>query len=113
MHKISRKYTKPTYSKKNHGETQGTPNPKWKDDVENGIRKIGIVNWIEVAQDRDGWRRATGRRLSFLEGGATKDKEEVGRANINPRITVLARSKYFNGTLHLSQVYHRVFYTFL
>jgi len=32
----------------------GTPKPKRKDVVQNKIRKVGIVDWIEVAQDRDG-----------------------------------------------------------
>lgn len=38
------------------GRPKGTRNPKWKDDVrvEHDIRKTGIVNWIEVAQGRDG-----------------------------------------------------------
>jgi hypothetical protein len=40
--------------KRTMGRPKGTPTPKWKDDVENGIRKIGIANWIEVAQNRDG-----------------------------------------------------------
>ena len=35
------------------------PNARWKYDVENDIRMMGIINWKEVAQDRDGWRRAT------------------------------------------------------
>jgi hypothetical protein len=72
------------------GRPKGAPSPKWKVDAENGVRKIRIVNWIEVAQDTD--------------GGATKDKEKFGRVNINHRLTVLTRSKYFNGTLPLSQV---------
>lgn len=25
-------------------------------DVDNDIRKTGVVNWRKVAQDRDGWR---------------------------------------------------------
>jgi hypothetical protein len=33
---------------------------------------MGIVNWREVAQDRDGWRRATRKSLS----GATEEDEE-------------------------------------
>jgi hypothetical protein len=37
----------------------GRPKVRWKDDVENDIRKIGIVNWRQVAQFRDSWRRAT------------------------------------------------------
>lgn len=39
--------------------TRVRPNAGWKDNVENVIRKIGIVNGRKVAQDRDGWRRAT------------------------------------------------------
>jgi len=30
-----------------------------KEGVENDIRKMGIVNWRKVKQDRDGWRRIT------------------------------------------------------
>jgi len=29
-------------------------------------RKTGIVNWRQVAQDGDGWRRATGEMLVLL-----------------------------------------------
>jgi hypothetical protein len=39
---------------------------RWKDDVENAIRKMGIVNWRQIAQERDGWRRATGEALILL-----------------------------------------------
>jgi hypothetical protein len=38
-----------------------------KDGVENGMRKIGIVNWREVKQHRDGWRRVT-REVFILFG---------------------------------------------
>jgi hypothetical protein len=38
---------------------EGFRGMQWKDDVENVIRKMGIVNWRHVVQDRDGWRRAT------------------------------------------------------
>jgi hypothetical protein len=30
------------------------------------IRKMEIVNWRKVAQDRDGWRKATGEVLILL-----------------------------------------------
>jgi hypothetical protein len=36
-------------------------------DVENDIRKIGIFNWRQVAQDRDVWRR-TAREVLILLG---------------------------------------------
>jgi hypothetical protein len=38
----------------------------WKHDVENDIRQIGIVNWRQVAQDRNGWRTATREVLILL-----------------------------------------------
>jgi hypothetical protein len=38
----------------------------WKHDVEKDIRKMGIINWRQIEQDRDVWRRETGEVLSFL-----------------------------------------------
>jgi hypothetical protein len=43
--------------------TRVRPNAGWKDNVENVIRKMGIVNERKVAQDKDGWRRATRKAL--------------------------------------------------
>ena len=37
-----------------------------KDDVENDVRKMGIVNWRQVAEIGDGWRTAIGEALIFL-----------------------------------------------
>ena len=37
---------------------------------------MGIVNWRQVALDRNGYRDHLGRRLSFLESTATKEEEE-------------------------------------
>ena len=37
---------------------------------------MGIVNWRQVALDRNGYRDRLGRRLSFLESRATKEEEE-------------------------------------
>lgn len=46
--------------------TQRRPKAIWKDDVENDLRKMRIVKWGEkVPQYTDGWRRATGQRLTF------------------------------------------------
>jgi hypothetical protein len=39
---------------------------RWKDDVQNDIRKMRIVNWRHVAQDKDGQRRATMEALILL-----------------------------------------------
>ena len=33
----------------------GRPKARWKDVVENNVRNMGIVNWRQVAQDRDRW----------------------------------------------------------
>lgn len=38
---------------------KGRSKTRWKDDEENDIRKKGIVNWRQVAQDGDEWSRAT------------------------------------------------------
>jgi hypothetical protein len=38
-----------------------------KDGVENDIIKTGIVNWRQVKQDRDGWRRVI-REVLLLVG---------------------------------------------
>ena len=38
-----------------------------KDGVENYVRKMGIVNWRQVKQDTDGWRRVT-REVFILFG---------------------------------------------
>jgi hypothetical protein len=46
MQETPRKYTKATY-------TIRDPKARCKDDVQNNIRKMGIVNWRQVAQDRD------------------------------------------------------------
>jgi hypothetical protein len=42
------------------------PQARRKDDVEKGVRKMGIGNWKQVAQDRDRWRRATREALILL-----------------------------------------------
>jgi len=39
-------------------QPKGRPKTRWKDDVENDIRKMGIVKCRQVAQDRDEWRKA-------------------------------------------------------
>jgi hypothetical protein len=36
-----------------HKQPKGRPKPGWKDNVENIIRNMGIVNWRQVARDRD------------------------------------------------------------
>jgi hypothetical protein len=38
----------------------------WKDDEENDMRKMGSVNWRQIAQDRDGERRATEEAIILL-----------------------------------------------
>lgn len=62
MQETSRKYTKPTYQKR----PKGRFNAKWKDNVENDIRKMGSVSWKQVAQDRDGWKRANRQKVILL-----------------------------------------------
>jgi hypothetical protein len=47
-------------------QPKGRPKARWKDDVEDKIRKMGVVNWRKVVQDTDGWRRATGKAHILL-----------------------------------------------
>jgi len=54
--------TKKTYQANLHQEDKA----RRKYDVENDTRKIGIVTWEQIAQDRDGWRRAIGEKLVLL-----------------------------------------------
>ena len=44
------------------GRTKG----RWKDDVENDVRQMGIINWRQEEQDGDGWRRETMEALILL-----------------------------------------------
>ena len=46
---------------------KGRPNARWKDNMQNDIRNMGIVNWGQVAQDGDGWKR-TSRQAAILLG---------------------------------------------
>jgi hypothetical protein len=50
----------------NQQRCTGTPETKWKYDVENDIKQMGIFNRSEVTQDRVEWRRATGEALVLL-----------------------------------------------
>ena len=45
---------------------------QWRD-----LKRVGIVKWRQLAQERDGWRRAT--REAALGSGATEGQEEVWR----------------------------------
>ena len=56
--------------------TKGRPKARWNDDVEDDISTMGIVNWRQVAQDRDGRTVQLGTCLSFLDSGDTEEEEE-------------------------------------
>jgi hypothetical protein len=58
-----RKYTKPTHTKNN---LAGDPRLDRKMMQRMTQEKMGIVNWRQVARDRDGWRRATREVLILL-----------------------------------------------
>jgi len=57
---------------------KGRPKTGWKDDVENDVREMDIVNWRQVAQDRDRWRRKTEEAIILFDIGATLEEEEEG-----------------------------------
>jgi hypothetical protein len=70
MQETPRKHTMPTKRPKNRSKV------RWKDDVQNEVRKTRIVNWRIVTRDGDGRGVAGGEGLSFLDSGATEG--EVG-----------------------------------
>jgi len=49
-----------------NNNTRGNRKARWEDDVQNDTRKIGTVNWREVVQDRETWRRITREVLTVL-----------------------------------------------
>jgi hypothetical protein len=57
-----RKFTKPSYTIK---DLRGDPKVRWKYDVKNDRRSMGM-NWRKVVQDRDGWRCWRGAYYSWL-----------------------------------------------
>jgi hypothetical protein len=63
-------------------------------DVENDVRKMRIVNWIQLRIITDG-REQIGKRWSFLDSGATEEEEDekikscdlnFGDLRVTPRI---------------------------
>jgi hypothetical protein len=60
MQETPRKYKKNRLKPK---RLKGRPSAKWKDDVKNDIRKMGIVSW---RQERNGWRRANRKEVILL-----------------------------------------------
>jgi len=36
----------------------GRPRPRWEDNIKMGLQEVGsgVMDWIELAQDRDRWR---------------------------------------------------------
>jgi hypothetical protein len=43
------------------------PEARWKDDEQNHTRRVEIINWKQVAQDRNEWKRETTEALNLLE----------------------------------------------
>jgi hypothetical protein len=68
MQETQRKYTKPSYSIK---DLRGDPKVRWKDDVKNDTRRMGM-KWRKVAQGRVGWRC-----LFFLDSRSTPEEEDI------------------------------------
>jgi hypothetical protein len=45
---------------------KGKSKARWKDDVENDVRKMGLVKWKQVGKNRGGWWRASREKLILL-----------------------------------------------
>jgi hypothetical protein len=56
---------------------KGRSKARWKDDVENDVRKMGIVKWRQVGKDNRGeWWRASREKLILLDSGAAEEENE-------------------------------------
>jgi len=65
MQETPSKYTKPAYTKK---YLRRDPRlERKKDDAENDVRMVEIINWTQVAQDTKGWKRETREAFILLE----------------------------------------------
>jgi hypothetical protein len=49
---------------------------RWKDDIENNIRKMGIVNWRQVVWDGADGGEQLWRCLSFLDSGTIEEEKK-------------------------------------
>jgi hypothetical protein len=45
----------------------GRPRLRWKDDIKMDLREVGcgVMDWIELAQDRDRWRALVNARINI------------------------------------------------
>ena len=45
----------------------GRPRRRWVDDIRNDLQEVGCgyMDWIGLAQDRDGWRRLVSAVMNF------------------------------------------------
>jgi hypothetical protein len=54
----------------------------WKGEAENEIRNMGIVNFRQIDQERDGWRRATRGALILLVQCSLRRRRRIRRRRI-------------------------------
>ena len=45
----------------------GRPKSRWEDDVRNGLRKLKLIKWVEVVQDRLKWKDAVEKAKTLPE----------------------------------------------
>jgi hypothetical protein len=43
----------------------GRPRRRWEDNINRDLQELGCGDWIERAQDRDGWRALVSRVMNF------------------------------------------------
>ena len=44
---------------------RGRPRQRWKDNIEEDIKEIGVTNWREKIRDREEWRRTLSAAMSL------------------------------------------------
>jgi hypothetical protein len=49
------------------------PRKRWLDDIENGLKKMGVRGWRNIAKDRDAWK-LTLKETMFLHKASGESK---------------------------------------
>ena len=53
--------------KPNAARPKGRPRVRWEDDVRNDLRKMGVNNWKQRAQERKQWKEITEQARTHKE----------------------------------------------
>ena len=54
---------------------QGRPRNRWKDEVENDLRKLKVRGWREAAKDRERWKKVVTKAKTQPQLQSRKEKK--------------------------------------